>query len=898
MRKPVLSPIVTSKLHTPRLPLRHLPRPRLIEQLNAGAAGTVLLVCAPAGSGKSTLLSEWAAAAPMPTGWISLDEGDNDLGIFLDYILAAVQRLFPDRSLPTRDLLRSVTLPPARTLAVSLSNDLDLIDADFMLILDDYHLITNPAVHEVLLLLLQHPPRGLHLAIATRTEPSWPLGTLRAYGEITELHFSDLRFTPEESAAYLRQALGDALADDFVAVLHDETEGWAAGLHLMTLIANQDGRQKRPIGDQGTISDIGAFLLDEVLAGQPPLVQERLTRLAIPGRFSASLCEAVNRDTMTADEDEGWGREFLAEIEQRNLFLIPLDHYNEFFRFHHLFRRFLLDRLRERKAPSEIAALHRHASLWFAERGLIEEAIDHALSANDTALAADLVARFRHDFYNKEQFARLTRLLRLLPIEAKEHQPEILLAEARVATMNWRFTEATVFLDHAEHELARGTLDSRRQDAAKGELATLRAILDLWSGNADQLFTGVQNALSLLPHEACHLRGLAHMGIAAAHWQSNDRCGAWGYLDAQLAETPTHVPVFATLLQTKAFFCWLDNDLTNLLVTARRLLSVSEELDLPDQRGIAHYFAGIVHYEQNDLDAARAALTNAVAARFNLRILWWAEAAGLLAWTEQALGQVDQAQQTLLDATDFLLERHAIRVLPNIGAFQADLDRRRGRLLEARVWGINLEPGPLTWSPAIFDPRLAQARAFLLQDEDAIEVEAAAALISQLQEFSTRVPNEHLFCETEALSVILDSVSGRTEEALDRAEQLVLRTFPEGWVRLFVDLGAPMERVLHQLAGRRSTAQAVSRILEAFPRSTGTMSSVQQPGLVEPLTDRELEVLLRLVARDSNKEIAAQLYIAPATVKRHTLSIYRKLEVNDRREAVARARELQLLPPE
>jgi LuxR family maltose regulon positive regulatory protein len=385
------------------------------------------------------------------------------------------------------------------------------------------------------------------------------------------------------------------------------------------------------------------------------------------------------------------------------------------------------------------------------------------------------------------------------------------------------------------------------------------------------------------------------MGIVIAHWQRGDQRAAREYLSAQLAATPAHSPVYATLLQTEAFLNWLDNDLANLLITARRLLAVSQDLMLPDQQALAHYLAGIVHYERNHLEEARSALASAVAARFNMRLLWWSQAAGMLAMTEHALGENEQAQQSLRDASDFLLERHAVRVLPNIGAFQAELDRRQGRLLEARAWAINLEPGPLTWTPAIFEPRLAQARAFLLQDEDAIEIERSVALLAELREFSIRVPNQHLSREVEALTVVLEAAQGRTVEALHRAEQLVLQAFPEGSIRLFVDLGAPMERLLRRLEGRRSVAQSVARILEAYPHSVISVKRPPQQGLIDPLSDRELDVLARLVARDSNKEIAAQVSIAPATVKRHTLNIYRKLDVQDRREAVARARELQLL---
>jgi len=371
---------------------------------------------------------------------------------------------------------------------------------------------------------------------------------------------------------------------------------------------------------------------------------------------------------------------------------------------------------------------------------LIEEALDHALAGQDATAAADLVARHRHQLYNQEQFSRLTRLLRLLPYDVKEHNPELLLAEARIATLNWRFTEAEVFLDHAEAELTHTSLETPRTEVAAGELAVLRGILDLWDGNAVRLLTELRWALEVLPADASHLRGVAHMGVAAAYWQLGEPATAKSYLAKLLSETSPQLPVYATLLQAQAFLQWIDGDLTDLLDSARRLLNVSRELELPDQIGLAHYFIGIVHYARGEFEAAKQNLTVAVAARFHMRLLWWSQAAGTLAWTLHALGRAEDARKTLAGAHAFLLERHAMRILPNLGAFQADLDRRQGHLADAGVWASGVEPGPLTWPLGMLEPRVAQVRVFLAQEE-ASGVERAAMVIAALRDYCQRIPN-------------------------------------------------------------------------------------------------------------------------------------------------------------
>ncbi|MBL8126348.1 MAG: hypothetical protein JNM64_01845 [Chloroflexia bacterium] len=887
---------IGAKLSPPRLHRQHVPRRRLVEQLEAGSDRALLLLQAPAGSGKSTLLSEWLAVLPWTSGWVSLDASDNELGRFLGYLLAAVQGMFPDASLATRDLLQALTLPPLDALASSLCADLDRLPADFVLVLDDYHVITNDQVHQILEQVLRYPPARMHLAIASRSEPPWPLTRLRARDQVTEIRYEDLLFTPEESSAFLRKVLGDALDHDFAVVLHEESEGWAAGLQLMALAIRGHKATGTHLPRMSVArEDIETFLLDEVFAAQPPAVQDRLLQLSILNRFSAPLVESVCAEDADACSAAGWGQAFLATLVHANLFIIPLDDDHEFFRFHHLFQSFLARRLAERNEPDTIANLHHRASRWLEAQDLIEEAVDHALAAGATETAADIVARHRHSLYNKDQFARLTRWLRLLPPEAKEHHAGLLLAEARIAILNSRFTEAAVFLDHAESELAKQPRDPAPGTLDAAELMSLRSVLDFWAGDVERFESASRHLLSVLPPGASHLRGMAHTGIASAAYMRGDLAGGLRYLDSRLGEKSPRSPGYAWLLQTQAFLYWIDGDWTRLWQAATRLLQVSEELELADQEALAHLLLGTVHYARNELTEAESQLTEAVEARFVMRLMWWTQAAGLLALTYQATDRPSQARQEVEDAQAFLLARHALRLLPSIGAFAAELNRRQGRMAEAIAWSRQVEPVPLTWALSSVEPRVAQARA-LLADNDASSWDQAALLLAELREFCTRLPNRRLRLEVDILSALLADRQGRHEEALDTVLCAVRAAEPGGGLRPFLDHGDAVEHLLRQLGAKGSRPLAVERILAAFPSRATNVLEPDQTHLAEPLSQRELEILALLGDRESNKEIAARLFIAPATVKRHTLHIYRKLDVNDRRQAVDRATRLGLLP--
>ena len=406
--------LLQTKLHQPRVTADLVQRPRLKEALDNGLDRPLILVAAPAGFGKSTLLSAWLETCDLPHAWISLDEADNDLGVFLAYFLAALQTLFPDALPETRAFLTGISLPAVGVIARSLINELDGLERDFILVLDDYHLIRAQPVHELLSLLLQHPPQGLHLVIATRQDPPLPLGVLRARNQVAEIRGHDLRFSLAEIAAFVERTLGAPLADDALAVLAEKTEGWAAGLRFATLTLRYGGDVDSHLaGLHAENRYVTDYLMSEVLSQVSPAMRRFLLKTSILDQVCSSLGEAV----IGPDDPECQPQEFLAWLEQAAMFTVALDSHGEWYRYHHLFRELLRDQLARQANAGEIATLHARASAWFARHGSLEEALQHALLGHDTPAAVRLLAEQRHALMDSEQWQLHERTLRMFPAE-------------------------------------------------------------------------------------------------------------------------------------------------------------------------------------------------------------------------------------------------------------------------------------------------------------------------------------------------------------------------------------------------------------------------------------------------------------------------------------------------
>jgi LuxR family maltose regulon positive regulatory protein len=419
--------VIRTKLHRPPITGDLVERRHLIQQLNRGLDRKLTLISAAAGFGKTTLVSSWVQDNPRPVAWLSLDTNDNDLLVFLNYLVAAINTIFPKACPQTQTLWQAIQLPPLDYIAATLVNELTDLPEDFILVLDDYQVVRDHSIHQFLTRLIEHLPSQMHLVIACRTDPPIPLARLRVQQHMTEVRASQLSFSQGEVQAYLEQVLEEKVSTETTALLQEKTEGWIAGLRMAVLsIRSTDDVAAFVNIFKGVHHNVMDFLMDEVLSRQSQSVQGFLLQTSLLDRFCMPLCETVTDYSL--DESQ----EILAEMERQNLFLIPLDFERGWYRYHHLFQDLLRHRLQQQLGQQEVAALHRRAGAWYGGQGLITEALQHFLTAGAFTEAARLVEENRHDALNREDWAMLERWLNMLPRETIQGRPALLLARAWV----------------------------------------------------------------------------------------------------------------------------------------------------------------------------------------------------------------------------------------------------------------------------------------------------------------------------------------------------------------------------------------------------------------------------------------------------------------------------------
>ena len=500
--------LLRTKLHRPRLPNDLVTRTRLIDLLYQDRSRQLILVCAPAGFGKSTLVSNWlrhmaadqpAAAAAIPAAWLSLDDNDSDLTIFLQYFIAALRTIFEGACEETLALLQARQKPPQSVISATLSNELEQIPREFILVLDDYYTIHGTEVHNLLGELVRHWPRPLHLVLISRINPPIQISSLRAKGMISEIRTRDLRFTPEETVVYLRQSQLPLQNPNTLNLLEERFEGWPAGLHLAALSLRSAGSQESVLAALSSENaNITSYLVDEVLTRQFPAIYSFLLMTSILDRFCAPLCEAVIGET-----DPAWTpRACLDWIERSELFLIPLDNHGQWYRYHHLFQELLRKRLATEMMPEQVNTLHLRASAWFEAQGLLDEALEYALAADDIELAARQMKSGLHDVIDREDRTTLERWLRLLPEEMIQQSPGLLMIKAWALQHSWKLDLLAQTLMQAEELLSSeigASLPVNNSQIIRGQILVLRAQWLYFTNATTQVIDLCREALTLLP---------------------------------------------------------------------------------------------------------------------------------------------------------------------------------------------------------------------------------------------------------------------------------------------------------------------------------------------------------------------------------------------------------------
>jgi len=880
--------LISTKIRRPHVGRRLVLRPRLVEQLNPPNSLTFIL--APAGYGKTTLLSVWLETCCLPTAWLSLDEHDNDLAVFVTGLAEALQRVLPADLDNTLTTLNGITLPPPEVLARTLLNDLALLQQDFILVLDDYHVILNRAIHDLMSELVSHPPHTLHLVIASRYDPPFLLAGLRARGYVTELRGGDLRFTPQEAGQFLAETMALTLDEQTISALAAKTEGWPAGLRLAALSLRQ--QQPQPltllapdiVGHNLYIMD---YLVAEVLSQLPLSVQEFLVKTSILDQLCRPLCEAVTGMVDLTFNDQP----ILEWLERADFFLAAVDDQRHWYRCHQLFRQLLRDRLKQQYGPPEIAAWQLRASAWYADNGYLDEALHLAQAGNDLSTAVRIIAQHRQDLMNRDQWQRLDRWLHLFPREVIDEQPHLLLLEVWLKFTRQQLGEAAALLDRVEALLP--DLSPEIGLPLQGEVKAWRSGLLYWSGDFARSITTALQALAEVPPQCRYLRGYAHLFLSGDYVASGDLTRAFATLYAT-GEPDQGREYQRFLIGLACFIHWITADLAGLGQAARRVL----DDDLPADRAAIvtwpQFYLGAYYYQRNELADAEKYLQPLVSQPYLSQANCFLNSAVLLARIRQRQGQPEEAEKIAQVITSFALETNSEVVLLGARAFQAELAWRQGRLAEAGQWAAQSGKFRRVILTFPLAPPLVLARILVAQDTPASR-QQAHELLTQMDDYYGSIHFTTIRIAVLALLALLHSAEGDEQQALAALSHSIALAEPGGLIRLFVDLGTALKPLLRKLMQRGVSPRYLADILAAFEGEAAQFAAAQLPH-TEPvssgsalLTNREQEVLELLARRYTDKEIAEALNISLVTVRSHVTHLGEKLGVHGRRAIVQAA---------
>jgi LuxR family maltose regulon positive regulatory protein len=913
--------ILTTKIYIPQARSEIVARPRLIERLNEGLACKLTLVSAPAGFGKTTLLSQWIAASvnrhTINHCWFSIEKDDNDPARFWAYFIAALRSVRPGIGKAVFEELQYPQPPAAETVLTTLINEISAQPGEVVVVLDDYHMIEAPSIHKALFFLLDHLPRQLHLVIASRADPPWPLARLRSRQEIIELRAKDLRFTSDEAGAFLNKIMNLRLSSEDVYALEKRTEGWIAGLQMSAISMQGRSDLSSFIADfTGSNRYILDYLLEEVLHQQPPEIEDFLLKTSILERLSAPLCDAVIGDQKTWEKGisppptplinyPSHSQELLEQLERANLFIVPLDSERRWYRYHHLFSDLLYNHL-NRTWPEQVRELHSRASRWLEENDQATEALGHALDAGDIERAAHLAEQNALALLDHGQLDTLVSWLEAFSEEMVHSRPWLCVARAWVFVYRGQ-TDLVAHLLRDAEKCFSGESAQYPDQRLIGHMATIRAY-DAWlQGRPKLAVEFAQRAMEALPEQDRRARSLAATTLGLALQNCGDLPGAGQALQQAVAigrqAGNTHITVFA--YGCLAYQHILRGQLHQAYAICQEGLKFAEEAGGEAWRGdfkmpilgniyaTSSYVLSLWNDQASAIRDARQGVDLATQ---------WGQADTLhfartsLIGALLSAGDLDEAGQ-ILQAAKHSANQTSPWFIEISEAQEAGLNLAKGDVDAAYRW---VQANGLDFQAEIHDVSdrpLTRAAVLIAQHK----FDLALQLLDKTSAHYEKLGYIVYAIQAKVLRALAYQGQGQTDAALSVLAYALSLAESEGIARPFLDKGARMAGLLSLAVAKEMGGGYAGKLLAMVEDRAGSVlasglpSSVNKEiGLIEPLSQREREVLRLLNSYLSSTEIAAELYISTYTVRSHIKNIYSKLNVHNRREAIERAKELDL----
>jgi LuxR family maltose regulon positive regulatory protein len=876
------APLLATKLYIPPVRSELVSRPRLIERLNEGVDRKLTLVSAPAGFGKTTLVAEWLNRVECPCTWLSLDKGDNDPVQFVTYVIAALQKVDEGIGQAAQGLLGAPQLPPTESLVTLLINDMAATPQPFVLVLDDYDTIQTESIHQAVEFLIEHQPPQVQLVLVTRQDPPLPLPRLRVRRQVVEICEEDLRFTADEAGDFLNQALGLDLDPQIIAALEARTEGWIAGLQLAAL--SVQGRPAERIAEfvelfSGSHRHVIDYLAEEVLAQQSDEIRDFLCQTSILDRLTAPLC-----DTVTGRGDS---KELLRHLDGANLFLVPLDDQREWYRYHRLFADFLRTEL---DAETQ-ASLHSRASRWLVAHDLLPEAVKHTLASGDLDQAAGVVALASAEAFRFGSLATLQGWLDALPDEVVRGDSDLATYQGYLFFFTGQTSQAGTYVDAAEH-----SLPPDATPASRGRLLSLKAHVALCADDLDAVVQFSREALACLDASEAVFRNLTSNLLGQVLEAKGDVVAAADiYREAVDRERGigNEIGALVVLFNLVLALNELGRRREAVAICRRAIEGAASQPGraLPVKEGI--YLAwSLLSYEANELEQAREQVVQALdqAERANMAdgILWGRL---ILARVHLARGDLGSARQVAREGRQYGADLDVYEGKPRwFAAIETQVNLLEGDLAAAARWTQAADFSPAD-TPRLWDePQyLAYVRVLLAQNR----LEDAQKLLGTMERSASQGERRRKLISIYLLQAVAHRAAGHTEEAVARVKKALDLAAPEDYRRAFLEEGPAILDLLPRV--RYLAPGFVSQVLDAASAQDAGLPIPQAQALVEPLSEREMEILRLIAAGRSNPEIAELLYLSLNTVKWHAKNLYGKLNVGSRIEAVARAQELELL---